>query len=140
ADWTLSAAGATPLSGSTPVDSGATFSAGAYTLSESGPANYTASDWVCVGGTQGDATHITVGLGQSATCTITNNDQPAHLTLLKVVNNNHGGPLGVGSFPLTAVGTSTTATLTPITGQISGTALATNVAVNAGTYTLSEPT
>jgi hypothetical protein len=37
------------------------------------PGGYTASAWVCVGGTQ-NGSNITVGLGQSATCTITNND------------------------------------------------------------------
>ncbi len=74
-DWTLTAANAsaTALSGSTPVDSGASFVAGTYTLGESGPSGYTASDWSCSGGTQ-DGADITVGLGESATCTITNDD------------------------------------------------------------------
>jgi hypothetical protein len=58
--WTLSAAGPTPLSGTTPVDSGAGFTAGTYALSESGPAGYTASNWSCVGGTQ-SGSNITVG-------------------------------------------------------------------------------
>ena len=44
-DWTLTATGTgaspTNLSGSTPVDSGATFKADTYTLAESGPAGYT---------------------------------------------------------------------------------------------------
>ena len=74
--WTLSAAGPTSLSGTTPVDSGAGFIAGTYALSESGPAGYTASAWSCVGGTQ-SGSNITVGLGESATCTITNDDNAA---------------------------------------------------------------
>jgi hypothetical protein len=55
------------------VYSGATFSAGTYTLSESGPDGYIASTWVCVGGTQ-IGSQITLVLGESATCTITNDD------------------------------------------------------------------
>src|SRR2546427_2747243 len=50
--WTLTATGTggspSNLSGSTPVDSGATFKADTYTLAESGPAGYTASSWSCV--------------------------------------------------------------------------------------------
>ena len=72
-DWTLNADGPTPLSGSTPVDSDAAFKAGSYDLSESGPSGYSASDWVCVGATQNGNT-ISLGLAESATCTITNDD------------------------------------------------------------------
>ncbi len=78
--WTLSAAGPTPLSGSTPVDSDASFDAGTYSLSESGPTGYAASAWSCVGGTQ-SGSDITVGLGESATCTITNDDNAPALHL-----------------------------------------------------------
>ena len=76
ANWTLTATGPTGFSGNGPrVSSGAGFGAGSYDLSESGgPAGYTASDWVCVGGTQDDADTITLGQGESATCTITNDD------------------------------------------------------------------
>ena len=75
-DWTLTASGPTGFSGSGLfVTSGTDFMAGRYDLSESGgPAGYTASDWVCVGGTQNDADTITLGQGESATCTITNDD------------------------------------------------------------------
>jgi hypothetical protein len=78
--WTLSAAGPTPLSGpgaagSADVQSGPSFDAGTYTLSEStGPAGYTASVWSCTGGSQ-NGNQITLTLGQSATCTITNDDE-----------------------------------------------------------------
>jgi len=75
ADWTLSAASPTPLSGHTPVDSGPSFKAGVYTLSETGPTGYTASAWVCTGGVQ-NGNQITLALGQSATCTITNTFTP----------------------------------------------------------------
>ena len=47
-----------------------TLKADTWTLSETQLAGYTKSDWVCVGGTQ-VGSDITVGLGESATCTIT---------------------------------------------------------------------
>jgi hypothetical protein len=85
-DWTLTA-GPNGISGSTPVDSGATFQAGTYALSESGPAGYSPSGWTCVGGTMPDATHVTIGIGGSATCTITNTAL-SKLTVLKTIQGN----------------------------------------------------
>jgi len=89
ADWTLSAVGPTGFGGSGPrVSSGAGFETGSYDLSESGgPAGYIASDWDCVGGTQDDADTITLDQGESATCTITNDDfDPAFQ-----INAGHAG-------------------------------------------------
>ena len=102
ADFTLTAngAGANDLSGTSPVDSGAGLLADTWTLSETSVAGYTASDWVCVGGTQGDATHITVGIGGEATCTITNDDQQAYIILNKTVVNNNGGTAQPNDFLL----------------------------------------
>lgn len=76
ADWTLHAAGPSPFSGPGPnVSSGANFQPGTYQLSESGgPPGYTASAWDCEGGTQNDADTVTLAQGQSAVCTITNDD------------------------------------------------------------------
>jgi hypothetical protein len=92
--WTLTAngGGAGTLSGpgaagSADVVSGATFKTGTYALSEalavSEPNNggYQASAWVCTGtGTQSGSS-ITLGLNQSAVCTITNDDLPAQPTI-----------------------------------------------------------
>ncbi len=73
--WTLTATGPTGFSGAGPsVSNGASFDAGTYDLSESGPAGYAASAWVCSGGTQVDGDTVTVGLGQTVSCTITNDD------------------------------------------------------------------
>ena len=69
--------------------------------------------------------------GVSATCTIDNDDQPASLTLVKTVTNDHGGTAAPGAWTLTATGPTT------ITGA-TGTAPVTGAAVNAGTYVLSE--
>jgi hypothetical protein len=71
-DFTLSAAGPTPIAGAGGAE--ADVNAGSYALSESGPAGYTAGAWSCTGGSLEGAT-VTLGLGQSATCTITNDDQ-----------------------------------------------------------------
>src|SRR5262249_57804345 len=59
--------------GSSPVDSTGTLKADTWALSETNVAGYTASAWVCVGGTQ-NGSNITLGVGQEATCTITNDD------------------------------------------------------------------
>ncbi|MFC1622262.1 hypothetical protein ACFL13_02710 [Patescibacteria group bacterium] len=91
-DWTLTATGPTGFSGSGPsVSNGASFDIGTYDLSESSLSGYTASDWVCVGGSQVDGDTITLGLGESATCTITNDDNPPSLKLVKEVTNDNGG-------------------------------------------------
>ena len=84
--WTLTASGPTGFSGAGPtVTNGVSFDAGTYDLSESGgPSGYSASAWVCVGGTHVDGDTVTLGLGQSATCTITNDDQPGSLIVNKV--------------------------------------------------------
>ena len=82
-DWTLTAAGPTPVEGlgdsddviDQPVD------VGDYTLSEDGPDGYDATAWTCVDAA-GDTVTVTpagvvaIGLGDDLTCTITNTAQP----------------------------------------------------------------
>ena len=108
ADFTLTAdgTGANDLSGTSPVDSRRSLKADTWTLSETPAAGYAASDWVCVGGTQGRCdSNITVGLAGEATCTITNDDIAPKLHLRKVVVNDNGGTKTVADFTLTADGT-----------------------------------
>src|SRR6202008_2389262 len=93
---------------------------------------YTAGSWSCTAGTL-TGNSLVLTNGQSASCSITNSDQAATLTLTKTVSNTHGGTKTISDFPLTATGPTT------ITG-VSGTAAVTSAPVNAGTYTLSEPT
>ncbi len=130
ADFTLTAdgAGANDLSGLTPVDSSATLQADTWTLSESGPAGYSASAWSCVGGTQ-SGNSISVAIGGEATCTIVNNDQPAHLTLVKTVTNDDGGKAIATDFTLSASGPTALSGAGGADGDVS-----------AGTYNLSETT
>ena len=94
ANWTLAAAGPTPLSGvsGTPAVTAVPVAVGTYTLSESGgPAGYTPSAWSCTGVTAGSNGTVTLSTGQSATCTIVNTAIPPHLTLVKQVVNTSGG-------------------------------------------------
>ncbi len=123
-DWELTASGPTPISGAGGASSGAAFSAGTYILSELGPANYAASGWSCVGGGDQDGNSITLIVGESAVCMISNDDIQPLLTLVKNVTNDNGGVLTVGDFPLFVDNTSV------VSGVPNG--------FDVGTYTASE--
>ncbi|WP_417357004.1 hypothetical protein [Gallaecimonas pentaromativorans] len=123
-DWTLSATGPVNFSGAGPNVSNSNVAAGSYDLSENGPAGYAASDWVCLGGTQNDGDTVTLALGESAVCTITNDDIAPTLTLVKTVINDNGGTLQVSDFPLFISGNPA------ISGQSN--------TLSAGSYTASE--
>ncbi|PIP17182.1 MAG: hypothetical protein COX44_01285, partial [Candidatus Portnoybacteria bacterium CG23_combo_of_CG06-09_8_20_14_all_37_13] len=99
-EWTLTATGPSGFSGVGPsVSNGTSFAVGTYDLSESGgPLGYTASDWVCTGGTQVDGDTVTIALGQNVICTITNDDIAPSLTLVKVVTTDDGGTAVVDDF------------------------------------------
>src|SRR5262249_56129777 len=85
--------------------------AGTYTLSETTLPGYTAGSWSCVGGTfDGTTNKVTLANGESATCTINNDDKTAHLTLVKTVTNDNGGTAKTTDFTLSAAGP------TPISG------------------------
>ena len=104
--WTLTATGPSGFSGAGPsVGNGASFDAGTYDLSESGLSDYTASDWVCVGGNQTDGATVVIGLGESVTCTITNDDNTPALHLKKTITNDNGGNALATAWTLTATGT-----------------------------------
>ncbi|MBK8867330.1 MAG: hypothetical protein IPN45_04570 [Actinomycetales bacterium] len=97
-DWTLTATGPTTISGITGTgDVNQDVNAGSYTLSETGPAGYVGT-WSCVNAAGDPVTvnannGITVALAQSVTCTVNNDDQPAHLNLVKKIANDNGGTL-----------------------------------------------
>ncbi|MFD1299897.1 hypothetical protein ACFQ4Q_25065, partial [Lysobacter gummosus] len=120
----------TGTSGATAVTDAAV-SAGTYILSETNVAGYTAGAWACTGGGTLTGDSLVLAGGEDVTCSITNNDQAATLTLEKTVVNDNGGTATVANFPLTATGPTT------ITGTSGATAV-TDAAVSAGTYTLSE--
>ncbi|UOF14849.1 DUF11 domain-containing protein [Lysobacter capsici] len=86
--WTLAAAGPTPISGTegSAAVTNATVSAGTYTLSETGPAGYTqTAAYSCVvnGGAPVVSNTLALPNLAAATCTVTNNDNPATLRLIK---------------------------------------------------------
>ena len=83
-DWTLTADGPTRISGVTGDASitDAPVSPGLYTVSETEVPEYVATDFNCEGGTQ-DGDTVTLAPGESATCTVTNDDVEAEITILK---------------------------------------------------------
>ncbi|HET8652952.1 MAG TPA: hypothetical protein VFM13_10310, partial [Gaiellaceae bacterium] len=129
-DFILSASGPTPISGAGGASSDPSFDQGTYALSETTLPGYAAGKWSCVGGTQ-NGSEITVGLGGTATCTITNDDQAPSLTLVKQVINDNGGTATAGDFILSASGP------TPISGAGFATS---DPGFQQGTYGLSETT
>ena len=95
------------------------------------PGTYTAGETLLSGytfeGYSGDCDSsgaTTVALGESKTCTLTNNDQQAYITVVKKVTNDNGGSAAPDDFLLTLDGASVS----------SGVA----VPVNPGTYTAGE--
>ena len=135
--FTLTATGPTTISGAGGATSNGSFDQGTYALSETSLAGYTASAWVCTGSGTQSGSNITVGLGQSATCTITNNDNPPStgtLTVFKQVTNNNGGTATPGSFSIHVK-----AGLTDVAGSPqAGSSLGTMYTLSAGTYVVSE--
>jgi hypothetical protein len=139
--WTLTANGGTAgtlsgagAAGPTDVVSGATFKAGTYALSEStGPAGYSASAWTCTGtGTQ-NGSNITLALGQSAVCTITNNDVGGTIVVIKNAKPANG------SFAFTTTGAGYSGfTLTGSTASNGN--QNSQSGLNAGTYSVREST
>ncbi|ATE72267.1 DUF11 domain-containing protein [Lysobacter capsici] len=86
--WTLAAAGPTPISGTegSAAVTNAVVNAGTYTLSETGPAGYTQTGpYSCVvnGGAPVANNSVTLANLAVATCTVTNNDNPGTLRLIK---------------------------------------------------------
>ena len=124
--------GATTISGAsgTAAVTNAAADAGTWALSETGPAGYTQGAWICTAGTLAGS-NLTLAPGDTATCTINNNDISPKLTLVKQVVNDNGGTLLANTVNLTASGP------TPITG-VTGAAAVNAANVNAGTYTLTE--
>ena len=72
--------------------------------------------------------------GDNVRCTYTNKPDAARLTLVKQVQNAHGGTLLPNSWTLTAAGGSPTTTVTGVTGSPA----VTSVVVPVGSYALSE--
>jgi uncharacterized repeat protein (TIGR01451 family) len=138
ADFPLTATGPTTITGvsGTAAVTSRVVSPGAYVLSETTRNFYTASTWSCVGGSLSGST-VTLASGQSATCTITNNDNPP---VLRAQKRLPAGRAAAGDqFTLTIAGTNGPATVTTTGGGNVATGVATLSNAVAGTsYTISE--
>ena len=104
---------------------------GSYTVTETAPSDYTASYNNC--------TSVAVANGGTATCTITNDDNQATLIVKKVVVNDNGGTTKATGFSFSINGGTSTAFLNDAAfiDELHG---KNTVALNAGTYTVTEPT
>ncbi len=99
--------------------------AGAYNVTETGPSGYAASFSAGCSGTMAQ--------GESRTCTVTNDDQPGQLHVIKQVVNDDGGTAVAGDFSLHVSGPS--ANPANFAGAASP---GTTVTLNAGSYSVSE--
>ena len=98
--------------------------AGSYSVSETEDPGYTAtysSD--CSG---------TIALGETKTCTITNDDKPSYLIINKVARG------GNGTFGFTIAGPTPSTPSITTSGSPNGAGTTGSIQVNAGAYTLSE--
>jgi Prealbumin-like fold domain len=101
-----------------------TLDAGSYSVTETGPSGYTRSDSADCSGTLGN--------GETKTCTVTNDDQPAHLIVTKHVINDNGGTKTAGDFTLDSGGTNDSPS------NFAGDEAGTNVTLDAGSYSVTE--
>jgi uncharacterized repeat protein (TIGR01451 family) len=102
-DWTMNVSGPTPLTFPGAGDPGTTNSvdAGSYTVSESsGPDGYT----LAYSGDCDANGNVTVPVGQSKTCVLTNDDKATTLTVVKSVVNDNGGTAVSSAFTMTING------------------------------------
>ena len=78
-------------------------SVGAHTISETARPGYAQTGVTCVdlvtNATVGTAGSVNLVAGQDVRCTVANADQPAVLTLTKIVNNDDGGNAATGRLP-----------------------------------------
>jgi uncharacterized repeat protein (TIGR01451 family) len=93
---------------------------------EDGPAGYA--------GSYSDGCSGSIAAGESKTCTITENDSPAHLTVVEDVVNNNGGTATASDFALAVKGGS------PDPALFNGDAEGTDVTLDAGSYAVSQET
>ena len=101
-----------------------TVNAGGYSVTEPAAAGYTTSYDNC--------SELTLANGATATCTITNNDQPAKLIVKKIVINDNGGTKTAGDFTLAVNADS--ATPASFAGSTNGV----TVSLHPGGYSVSE--
>src|SRR6185503_12062710 len=129
ADFTLDSGGSNDspdnFAGAESPGTEVTLDAGSYNVTESGPAGYTASFSAYCSGT--------IANGQTKTCTVTNDDKPAKLIVIKHVINDNGGTATAANFTLDSGGANDSPDDFP--GAESP---GTQVTLNAGSYNVTE--
>lgn len=128
-DFTINVSGNSVSSSTFPGDelgTTVTLNAGSYSVTEDAVAGYS--------GNLSQACSGTAASGNSITCTITNSDQAAHLTVVKNVINNDGGTKTAADFTISVTGVN--ATPPSFVGDASGTI----VTLDAGEYNVTENT
>jgi hypothetical protein len=134
-DWTLSASGPVSVSGveGDPEITAMKVPVGVYTLGESGPGGYAASDWSCTGGTL-NGNELTLAADEAAACTVTNTfitEQSLRVT--KIIISDDGGSATLDDFDV-----SVDAVEVAWSNPASTTGGSELVASEPGIYTLSE--
>ena len=99
--WFMTVTGSNPspasFDGAAAPGTAVTLDPGAYSVDASGPAGYSSTVSAdCAG---------TIAAGETKTCTITNDDQPATLIVTKHVINDNGGGAEASDFTLDSGGT-----------------------------------
>jgi hypothetical protein len=130
ADFTLDAGGTNDspdnFAGAEAPGTTVTLDAGSYNVTESGPSGYSASYSAdCTG---------SIANGQTKTCTVTNNDQAATLTVIKHVINDNGGTKVAGDFTMNVTGSN----VAPSSSFPGAEAPGTTVTLDAGAYSVDE--
>lgn len=99
-------------------------SAGAYSVTEGSHGGYSVGySEDCEG---------SIGIGQTKTCTVTNDDIQPKLIVKKEVVNDDGGTLLPGDFSLNVAGSA------PIPASVPGSEAGAEIAINAGSYSVAE--
>ncbi len=127
ADFTITVAGPSPSPAQFPgseTGTTVTLNAGSFSVSETELTGYVKSMSADCSGT--------IAVGDTKTCTITNDDQPATVIVKKHVINDNGGTTGAASFTMNVTGTAVSQPSFP------GSEAGTTVTLNAGTYNVDE--
>ncbi len=127
ADFTMNVTGtnvSTPSFPGSEAGTTVTLNAGAYSVDENTVAGYAKGLGTNCSGT--------IALGESKTCTVTNNDNAASLTVIKHVINDNGGTKAASNFTMQVTGSNVSTPSFP--GNESGT----TVTLNAGAFSVDE--
>jgi len=124
-DFSFSVNGGTAVAFEADGQNDLTVNAGTYNITEPSVTGYSTNYDNC--------SNVVIANGDSATCTITNNDQAGTLTVIKHVINDNGGTKVAGDFNITVTGNS------PSPASFDGVeSPGTTVTLNAGSYNVTE--